>query len=101
MIACRGPGAMTKKSKRSYAEAGLAEAGGVGSALPAASSAVLPASDFAVPSRGVFAALLILGFLASLSALFQWMELMVAKAGGALFCRVSETLDCGVVWRAS
>src|SRR5438105_11550667 len=38
------------------------------------------------------------GFFASLWALFQWAELLVARAGGTPFCSISETFDCSAVW---
>ncbi len=38
------------------------------------------------------------GFLASLWALFQWAELLVARAGGTPFCSLSATFDCSAVW---
>jgi protein-disulfide isomerase len=35
---------------------------------------------------------------ASLLALFQWMELLVVRAGGTAACKVSEVLDCQKIW---
>lgn len=45
-----------------------------------------------------FAALCAGGFLSSLWALFQWGELLVARAGGTPFCAVGGTLNCAAVW---
>lgn len=39
-----------------------------------------------------------LGVVASLWALFQWGELLVARAGGESFCAISATFDCAAVW---
>lgn len=45
-----------------------------------------------------FAALCAGGFLSSLWALFQWGELLVARAGGTPFCAIGGTLNCAAVW---
>lgn len=48
--------------------------------------------------RTLLAALCVAGFLASLWALFQWGELLVARAGGTPFCAVGAGFDCSAVW---
>ena len=45
-----------------------------------------------------FAALCAGGFLSSLWALFQWGELLVARAGGTPFCAIGGGFDCAAVW---
>lgn len=44
------------------------------------------------------AALVAGGFLNSLWALFQWGELLVARAGGTPFCAIGGSFDCAAVW---
>ncbi len=53
------------------------------------------------PSAPVLGLLLSSAFLLALLALFQWMELLVAEAGGKLSCSVNATLDCGPVWSST
>lgn len=48
----------------------------------------------ATPLVGV----LVAAFFASLLGLYQWMELLVASAGGDLSCSISTELDCAPVW---
>lgn len=48
--------------------------------------------------KAFLAALVVGGFLASLWALFQWGELLVARAGGTTFCGINETFNCSAVW---
>lgn len=48
-----------------------------------------------------FAALCAGGFLSSLWALFQWGELLVARAGGTPFCAIGGGFDCAAVWDSS
>ena len=48
--------------------------------------------------RQHLAALCAGGFLASLWALFQWGELLVARAGGTPFCAIGGGFDCAAVW---
>jgi protein-disulfide isomerase len=45
-------------------------------------------------------ALTALPALTALLALFQWMELVVVRAGGDVSCSISEKLDCASVWSA-
>lgn len=47
---------------------------------------------------GILATVLTTAFLAALLALYQWMELLVANAGGSLACSINATIDCGPVW---
>jgi serine/threonine-protein kinase len=51
-----------------------------------------------VVSPQLLAALVAGGFLASLWALFQWGELLVARAGGTPFCAIGGTFNCSAVW---
>ena len=39
-----------------------------------------------------------LGFLNAQWALFQWAELLLARAGGTPFCSIDETFNCSAVW---
>ncbi|MEK7705143.1 MAG: thioredoxin domain-containing protein [Myxococcota bacterium] len=55
-----------------------------------------PASGEPSPQR--LALLVGLGALAALWALFQWGELLVARAGGESFCAINATFDCAAVW---
>ncbi len=48
--------------------------------------------------RSRFAILVALGFLSSLWALFQWGELIAARAGATPFCSLGKGLDCAAVW---
>src|SRR4051812_39649124 len=47
-----------------------------------------------------WAPLLLLGFafLEALLAVYQWMELIVVRGGGAAVCSVNETVNCATVW---
>jgi serine/threonine-protein kinase len=45
-----------------------------------------------------FAILVALGALASLWALFQWGELVAARAGATPFCALGGSFDCAAVW---
>lgn len=54
-------------------------------------------SSASTPTRTLLA-LIGLGFLLSLLALYQWMELLLFYAGGELACSISETFDCAKVW---
>ncbi|MFP2932968.1 vitamin K epoxide reductase family protein [Pyxidicoccus sp. 3LG] len=56
-----------------------------------------PASP--VPVRGAVA-LLVLGLAESGLAIFQWMQLMTLRAGGATVCGVSDTVNCETVWNS-
>jgi protein-disulfide isomerase/uncharacterized membrane protein len=49
-------------------------------------------------SRAQLALLVGLGVLASLWALFQWGELIAARAGATPFCSLGGSFDCGAVW---
>jgi protein-disulfide isomerase/uncharacterized membrane protein len=46
----------------------------------------------------LLAALTAVGFLTSLWALFQWGELLVARAGGTPFCAIGGSFNCSAVW---
>lgn len=46
------------------------------------------------------AALLIVAFVAAPWAVYQWMELVLDHAGGALACNVDEVFNCTAVWEA-
>ncbi len=49
--------------------------------------------------RPLVPALLIgISAVASLLALYQWMELLIVRAGGTAACAVNEVLDCQKVW---
>ena len=48
--------------------------------------------------RGLLAGSCALGVLSALWALFQWAELLIARAGGTPFCAVNETFNCRQVW---
>jgi uncharacterized membrane protein len=50
---------------------------------------------------GALTALLWSSFGAALLALYQWMELLVANAGGDLACSINASLDCAPVWSSS
>ncbi len=49
-------------------------------------------------SRKLLGALVALGALSSLWALFLWAELLVARAGGDPFCAMDGALNCQAVW---
>jgi hypothetical protein len=49
-------------------------------------------------SRTSLACLCALGFGASLWALFQWAELLVARAGGTPFCGSDGRWHCAAIW---
>ena len=44
------------------------------------------------------ALLLVLSAAACLLALFQWMELLVVRAGGTSVCSLGQTVNCQRVW---
>lgn len=50
---------------------------------------------------GPLATVLLVAFTSSLLALYQWMELLVARAGGDLACSINSALDCAPVWSSS
>jgi serine/threonine-protein kinase len=52
-----------------------------------------------VPVRGALA-LLVLGLAESGLALFQWMQLLTLRGGGATVCGVSDTVNCETVWNS-
>ncbi len=52
-----------------------------------------------VPTRGALA-LLVLGLAESGLAIFQWMQLLTLRGGGATVCGVSETVNCETVWNS-
>ncbi|WP_164015895.1 thioredoxin domain-containing protein [Pyxidicoccus trucidator] len=51
------------------------------------------------PVRGALA-LLVLGLAESGLAIFQWMQLLTLRAGGATVCGVSDTVNCETVWNS-
>ncbi|WP_253899687.1 vitamin K epoxide reductase family protein, partial [Corallococcus carmarthensis] len=52
-----------------------------------------------VPTRGALA-LLVLGLLTSALAVYQWMELLTLRAGGATSCGINEHVNCETVWNS-
>ncbi|MBZ4419369.1 thioredoxin domain-containing protein [Myxococcus sp. RHSTA-1-4] len=52
-----------------------------------------------VPTRGALA-LLVLGLAESGLAIFQWMQLVTLRGGGATVCGVSDTVNCETVWNS-
>ncbi|NMO20688.1 thioredoxin domain-containing protein [Pyxidicoccus fallax] len=52
-----------------------------------------------MPARGALA-LLVLGLAESGLAIFQWMQLLTLRGGGATVCGVSETVNCETVWNS-
>ncbi|WP_244222254.1 vitamin K epoxide reductase family protein, partial [Corallococcus exercitus] len=52
-----------------------------------------------VPTRGALA-LLVLGLLTSALAIYQWMELLTLRAGGATSCGINEHVNCETVWNS-
>ncbi|HYX91923.1 MAG TPA: thioredoxin domain-containing protein [Myxococcaceae bacterium] len=59
-----------------------------------------PAPARAVSAANPLAPILVLAISAaeSLLALFQWMELLVVRAGGSAVCGLSDTVNCQRVW---
>lgn len=55
-------------------------------------------SKGATPSAAALATLATTAMAASLLAVFQWVELLVAHNGGALSCAINETFNCAAVW---
>jgi protein-disulfide isomerase len=57
------------------------------------------------PRRGIsartWAALVVLGALSALWALFLWMELVVLRSGGSSFCATEGTFDCAPLWNGA
>jgi protein-disulfide isomerase/uncharacterized membrane protein len=51
------------------------------------------------PVRGALA-LLVLGLAESGLAIFQWMQLVTLRGGGATVCGLSETVNCETVWNS-
>lgn len=51
------------------------------------------------PVRGALA-LLVLGLAESGLAIFQWMELLTLRGGGATVCGISDTVNCETVWNS-
>lgn len=60
-----------------------------------------PQSRPAPSSRAQLGLLVALGVVASLWALFQWGELVAARAGATPFCSLGGSFDCGAVWDSS
>ncbi|MFP2899364.1 vitamin K epoxide reductase family protein [Corallococcus sp. 4LFB] len=52
-----------------------------------------------VPTRGALA-LLVLGLLTSALAVYQWMELLTLRAGGATSCGINAHVNCETVWNS-
>ncbi|WP_233583279.1 vitamin K epoxide reductase family protein, partial [Corallococcus sp. CA053C] len=52
-----------------------------------------------VPTRGALA-LLLLGIATSGLAVYQWMELLTLRAGGATACGINEHINCETVWNS-
>src|SRR5690606_31977881 len=50
------------------------------------------------PSARSLGALVALGVVSALWALFLWAELVVARSGGSAFCAVGDKLDCVALW---
>lgn len=48
--------------------------------------------------RRLLAGAVFFGFVNALWALFQWAELLLARAGSTPFCTVDETFNCSQVW---
>ncbi len=53
-----------------------------------------------VPTAGrrLLAGAVVFGFLNALWALFQWAELLLARAGETPFCAIDDTFNCSAVW---
>ncbi len=62
--------------------------------LPSGSTPLVPASS----GRRLLAGAVFFGFVNALWALFQWAELLLARAGSTPFCAVDETFNCTQVW---
>ena len=52
-----------------------------------------------VPTRGALA-LLLLGIATSGLAIYQWMELLTLRAGGATTCGINAQVNCETVWNS-
>ena len=52
----------------------------------------------AAPKPSLLAVGVVLGFVNALWALFQWAELLLARAGSTPFCALDETFNCSAVW---
>jgi protein-disulfide isomerase len=50
-----------------------------------------------VPAQGAYA-LFVLGFAESGLSLFQWVQLITLRGGGATVCGVSERVNCETIW---
>lgn len=59
-----------------------------------------PAPNPPAPVRGALA-LLVLGLAESGLAIFQWMQLLTLREGGATVCGISETVNCETVWNSA
>ncbi|WP_426754827.1 thioredoxin domain-containing protein [Myxococcus sp. Y35] len=57
-------------------------------------------SSTPVATRGAVA-LLVLGLAESALSIFQWMQLLTLRGGGATVCGVSETVNCETVWNSA
>ena len=64
---------------------------------PKSSSNKAPSST--APVRGALA-LLVLGLAESGLSIFQWMQLLTLRGGGATVCGVSDTVNCETVWNS-
>lgn len=57
-------------------------------------------SSWTAPNRLALIGLIATSMIASLLAVFQWMELIVTFEGGQTFCGIDETLNCAAVWQS-
>lgn len=53
------------------------------------------------PSPTSWAALVTLGALSALWAVFLWGQLLLARSGGSPFCSFNDAADCAVVWESA